>query len=224
MQILIYGFQRSGTTLLRRLLSVHPEIKRMVHEQAVLKRLKPNPRMLPIYLKNLGIDMKKDIWGEKVPYYTTAKAVNPVEYCKLWLSTFKKKGRIVHIIRHPYDTAFSILKKYKRPKRIEAPLGIYKKVVPRVLKFLDGNKHVLNIKYEDLLMNPDETMHLIYEFCGVDPTIDYKSRIRKLKNKKYQAINPDRAFAYKKQKFEAKVDLKEVIDLLNEIDGVKYNI
>jgi len=222
MQILIYGFQRSGTTLLRRLIQLHPDVKKVFHEQLVLRRLSPNPKMLKIYLRSFNINIKNDNWGEKVPYYKTAKKESPVKYCKTWLETFKRQGKIVNIIRHPYDTAFSIVKKYGGIKNINKPLRIYNNVVPKVLKALEGNDCVLNIKYEDLLINTDKIIYQIYEFCGLDPDIDYKKRMKQITNLKYQTINPKRAFAYKNKKFKKKVDITKIINLLNKVDGVRY--
>ena len=224
MQILIYGFQRSGTTLLRRLIGLHPEVKRMFHEQLVLRRLEPNPRMLRIYLRNMGVDIKNDNWGEKVPYYNTAKRMSPIKYCEKWMETFRKKGKIIHIIRHPYDSAFSVVKKYNDINGITGPLKIYKNVVPKVLKTLDCGYPVLNIKYEDLLMNPDETVYKIYDFCGLTPNIDYKERMKKIENRKYKEINSDRSFAYKKKEFKVNVDMSDVIELLNKFPGITYEI
>ena len=98
MQFLIYGFQRSGTTLLRRIMGVHPDIKKVFHEELVLRRLDPKPIMLRIFLRSYGLNMKYDNWGEKVPYYNTAKNYSSIKYCKLWLDTFYKEGKIIHTI------------------------------------------------------------------------------------------------------------------------------
>lgn len=222
MQILIYGFQRSGTTLLRRLIGLHPDMKKVFHEQLVLRRLDPNPIMLRIYLRSFGLNIKNDNWGEKVPYYKTAKKESPVKYCQKWLDTFQKHGKIIHIIRHPYDTASSIVKKYKNIISVNDPLKIYRNIVPKVLKTLDGHDCVLNVKYEDLLMNPDETVYEIYDFCGLDPDIDYKKKMKQIQNSKYQTINSKRAFAYKTIKFKTSVNLHGIINLLNQIGGVEY--
>jgi len=224
MQILVYGFQRSGTTLLRRIISLHPDVKRMFHEISVLKRTEENPRMLRVYLKSQGIDIKRDNWGEKVPYYKKSKNRNPVAYCQKWLDTFNRYGKIIHIIRHPYDTAFSIVKKYNGINVIGGPLKVYSSMVSKVLDVLEGNDCVLNVKYEDLLTKPDEIIYMIYDFCGLKPDIDFRYRMEKIKNPKYQSINPNRAFAYKKKKFKVKTNLRPIINRLNKIDGVKYDL
>ena len=203
-------------------MGVHPDIKKVFHEELVLRRLDPKPIMLRIFLRSYGLNMKYDNWGEKVPYYNTAKNYSSIKYCKIWLDTFYKEGKIIHIIRHPYDTAHSIVKKYKNISNINKPLNIYKNVVPKVLKVLEGNECVLNVKYEDLLMNPDEIIYKIYEFCGLDPTLDYKKRMKQITNSKYQTINTERAFAYKNKTFKKNVDITGIIKLLNKIDGVKY--
>ena len=182
MQILIFGFQRSGTTLLRRIVNLHPNIKRVFHEQLVLNKLRGNKRFLNIFLENAGIDIKNDNWGEKVPYYHKAKSHNPINYLKLWFKTFSRYGIVIHIIRHPYDVAFSTLEKYNNKKSISGPLKVYKRAVSNVIDELDGNDRVLTIKYEDLLLNPDDTIYKIYEFCRVNPNINFRKKMLKIEN------------------------------------------
>lgn len=225
MQILLIGFQRSGTTLLRRIIQLHPNIKKMFHEKLVLRRLESHDKLLNIFLESFNIDIKNDNWGEKVPYYHSAKKYNPNKYVQLWFKTFPRNGRVIHIIRHPYDVAFSTIKKYPAKKTITGTLKVYKKMVPQIIDELDGNDRALTIKYEDLLLNPDDIIFNIYKFCGVNPNINFRKKMKKnFKNQKYEKIDPTRAFAYQNKQFEISVDMKNVIDKLNELSGIKYEI
>jgi hypothetical protein len=45
-----------------------------------------------------------------------------------------------------------------------------------------------------------------------------------IKNPRYQKINPERAFAYKKKYIKRDYKLKPVIEILNTIDGPKYEL
>ena len=80
MKILIVGFQRSGTTLLRRILHSHPEVRRIFHEEFLLKKC-PTKDSLHRYLMNYDIFPDEDNWGEKVPFYPSARKI-PI--LKLW--------------------------------------------------------------------------------------------------------------------------------------------
>lgn len=223
MQILVYGFQRSGTTLLRRLIQLHPDVKKMFHEQLLLTRMKYNNTLLQFYLHHHNINIDNDNWGEKIPYYNLAKTESPIYYCKKWLTMFKEQGKIIHIIRHPYDVALSVVKKYNNIDNINQPLKIYKNMLPKVLDVLDSNDHVLNIKYEDLLLTPDDTLYKIYDFCSLTPDINYKEIMFKNINEKYRNIDSSRSFVYKEKKIKTNINMRKTIDILNNIPGIKYD-
>ena len=113
MKILLVGFQRSGTTLLRRILQVHPEIHRVFHEPFLLNITKTKDQVLQFAQKNGISNPLKETWGEKVPYYPAVRKHNVVKYCEKWNEYFGKESIIIHIVRHPYDIANSVVKKYK---------------------------------------------------------------------------------------------------------------
>jgi len=222
MQILIYGFQRSGTTLLRRIVQSHPDVKKIFHEHLLLRSTDFTTKKLRKDLSEFKINIKKDNWGEKVPYYKSTKKFSPAKYCKKWLRTFRDNGKVIHIIRHPYDTANSVVEKYDYIDSIKEPLEIYQKIVPAVLESLEKYDRVLNIKYEDLLLNPKKNIEKIFEFCGLDSSIDYRYYLRKISNEKYQTLDPSRVFAYKKKSEKTKIDMGEIFDILNKIPGTVY--
>ena len=117
MNILLTGMQRSGTTLLRRILIVHPGVRRMCHESFFLTKHK-NAKSLSNYMNTRGINSKKHIWGEKCPYYPNLRKIKVETYCQTLHNWYPKKFRVVHIIRHPIDVANSNVKKFRYIKRI----------------------------------------------------------------------------------------------------------
>ena len=222
MQILIIGFQRSGTTLLRRIINGHPEVKKIFHEQFLLNKF-VNVKILFAYLRVRGINPKKGNWGEKVPFYPSVKGFPIINYCETWNDYFDRRSRILHIIRHPLDVAFSITNKYKK-QNFNYALKLYKermiKYIPKIMEM----DNTFTFKYEDLLLNPDKLIPRIFWFCGLDKDTDFKSYLSKIPNSKYQKIDKSRSFAYKKKKFRYDVDLTDVIKVCNMIDGPEYKL
>lgn len=208
---------------MRRLLQLHPQIRRVFHENFLLKRCADKQALLQT-VSQMGINVDKDNWGEKVPFFPSARKYPIIKYCQQWNSMFGKKSRILHIVRHPYDVALSNVKKFNNISNVEKPIRIYKKIMPNATVKIDQMKRVYTFKYEDLLMNPDEMMFKIYKFCGVKPDVDYKQLMKRIKNERYQHIDASRAFAYKKEKRKWKFDMKDVFEVLNSIDGIRYEL
>lgn len=106
MKILVVGFQRSGTTLLRNVMENHPDVQKMFHEKFLLKYKNGQ-------IKNMlaGLGNPEGTWGEKVPYYTRrirrGVGMHVEEYCRRWFKMFKAEARVLHIVRHPLDVGLS---------------------------------------------------------------------------------------------------------------------
>lgn len=223
-KILIIGFQRSGTTFLRRLIQSHPEIKIMLHETTILSKCKTKEEIS----KKIGFSVDNFNWGEKIPYYrsTRMSAINKCDYSVAWSKIFKDDSRIVHIIRHPYDVSWSSLKTFNLDFR--SSINYYNKNLPKVLKILDDLPNVLNIKYEDLLTNHRVLVPKIFSFCNVESKIDYEKHLfekNQDKKSRYASFDESRCFSYRRGPLTEKYNiLEKTISLINEIDGPKYEI
>ena len=223
MQILVIGFQRSGTTLLRRMIHIHPQVKRIFHEHLLVSKFRNDKKQLLNYISNKRTNNKKDNWGEKVPFYGKIKGgLHPFTYCQKWTELFPE-SKIIHIVRHPIDVGLSTVNKYPNINDINIPLKKYNKLMTSLIGDIDKLDNALTIKYEDLLLNTDETINKIFKFCGLKEDIEIQTLMSGLKRVKYQKINESRAFNYKKQKnMGIKVKLGKVIEELNMIGGVEY--
>jgi hypothetical protein len=225
MKILIIGFQRSGTTLLRRLFAMHPEIKLLAHENFFLSKYGNNKQRIADHIyKWKQVDIDRDNWGDKTPYYPNIRRIPVKKYCDQWLEMFGKQGRIVHIYRHPYDTAFSIVSKYKG-QNFEKAISIYRKAVPRALNETLDMKQMLSFKYEEMILNPDKIVPDIYKFCGLKE-INFREKMKDWENPKYQTFDETRVFAYKGKKIpKINKPLDDVvIDLNEKLGGPRYEI
>jgi hypothetical protein len=221
MKILIIGFQRSGTTLMRRIIQGHPDVKRIFHESFLLNRFKTK-LLLANFIRSSDINFKKDTWGEKIPFYPNLRKTSTLKYCEMWNDLFGNKSRILHIVRHPIDVTLSISKKYKR-SNTTAPLKMYKGKMSSVIPAFDKMPNVMSFKYENLLINPDEVLSKIFEFCKIQKDVDFRQYLSKISNKKYQKFDKTRAFAHKKGTFKSPIDLSGVYQIANTIDGPEYN-
>ena len=220
MNILIIGFQRSGTTLLRRLLQSHPQVDKIFHESFLLTECKTKQQLIQ-HVDQRGFDVNKGNWGEKVPYFPNLKKIPVVKYCEKWNRYFGKSSRILHIIRHPYDCAISNVKKFKHIHKYTMPLNLYRTAIPKALNI---KRNVYTFKYEDMLINQDIVIPKIFEHCGLKSDIDFRQVMKKWENPRYQSIDPSRAFAYLEQNINFKNDLSSVIEEVNKIGGPKYEL
>jgi len=221
MQILIVGFQRSGTTLLRRILQTHPDIRQMFHEQFLLRACN-NKNELIQFVDSKGINPFIENWGEKAPFYPNVRGISAIDYCRRWKRYFGQNGRILHIVRHPIDVALSVVKK-RGKGGVEHPLRLYKSIMRLNISKIQNIKNSFTFKYEDMLLNPDVMIPKIYECCGVDMNVDFRENLMALENPKYQNLDPSRVFAYKNNPPDIDIKLDGVYDFINKrVGGVEY--
>jgi len=222
MKILIVGFQRSGTTLMRRILQEHPNVKKMYHEKFLLKHYHTKSALMKA-VRSQGVDPVNDTWGEKVPFYPNIRQFPLLKYCNRWNEYFENESRILHIVRHPIDIGFSIINKYKKGD-LSGPLKMYNTRMPKNIPELNKMKNVFTFKYEDVLINPYDILPKLFEFCGINPNVNFRKYLKKIDNPKYQTLDGSRAFAYKKKDFKITQDLTEVLRIANTIAGPIYEI
>lgn len=203
MKILVVGYQRSGTTLLRRLIGLHPDVSAMIHEKKVLRHGKDKKSVLK-YVKRISKSCKENNnWGEKVPFYGNASILS---YCKKWINIFGDEARVVHIVRHPVDVAISNVKMKKSPARsVDKAVNLYNKVYPKILKKIEETdefrKKTIVVSFETLVTNPKEVLTDIFAFCKLrndEKIIEVISSAKKDSLRYFDGINSDRAFSYKK--------------------------
>lgn len=171
--ILIIGFERSGTTLLRRLISMHPHLEfDLLHERRELlkyenpedaiKNYKMKTKQAGIYLGSIASVES----GEKVPYISS-------KFIKKYISKWKKfwpDSIIFHIIRDCNKCALSANRVFK--KDIEQTKKLYIENVPIVIEFLRNYKNVHVIKFERLIGDPKKSLKEIYSVIGYIPDDD----------------------------------------------------
>ncbi len=225
MKILIVGYQRSGTTMLRRLLIQHPEIQHIFHEKRIIKGIDSKQLLYQKFKQNKwfeGTNPDTVHWGDKVPFYCV-EPMKMLGYCTKWLQMFKDDSRIVHVIRHPLSVAHSNIKSVSRCKVYDTHLHHYGILYPEVLKLSNANKllrkNTFIISFESLVQDPFDSMTQMFKFLKMDhskPTITKISNVKKSQMRYFDGINKDRAFAFKKE-----VDMNKITKEIPNYDKIR---
>jgi hypothetical protein len=172
-KILVTGFQRSGTTLTRRLIEFHPDVWQIKHEARILR----HPKKLA--------KITAPIWGDKVPW-NSGNGHEVMSYADRWVQRFGEAHRIIQVIRDPAAVARSNGRAGMMPEA-EA-LRRCENSVPKLHDYLKKYNY-MSFRYEDLVEEPEEWLAKIYEFCGLEvtPEILYYS-IRPKKDPKFLGV------------------------------------
>lgn len=166
--ILILGYERSGTTLLRRLVSMHPRMPfDIVHEQCkklftsetkieAIKRLTFKSKQKGVYTG--GISSLEA--GQKIPYTSFKTAQKSISK----FAQFFEEFRIIHIVRDPIGAINSQVKTFK--KNEDKCIKQYFDAVPKVTQYLKSFDNVKTISFEKLLNYPLEQLKSVYNWIG----------------------------------------------------------
>jgi len=172
MKVLMVGFQRSGTTILKRMLQNVPGVKHFFHELRVLKKHKTKEELAKWMKNKKGTDIDGVDWGEKVPFYGR-KSKESIGYCKKWDNFFLPESRIIHIVRHPVCIGISTIEFRPGKLKLNPTLDMYCQHIPELVEYLDGLDHAIQIRYEDLMAEPLNMMKMLCEFCELSTDFDH---------------------------------------------------
>lgn len=226
MNVLIVGFGRSGTTLTYRIFRHNPRIRGSFLETCLLYFFRGDKlyRNYPSF--KIGA-CEKVIYGgdylRKRKFGTLDISI--VDYCNMWLDRFGDDCRIIHIIRYPLDSIYSLIAKkgrklglYKGFKIHLVPSNLqediikgYLNVVPKYAKQIAGLPKTLTVKYEDIILEKG-TIGNMYKFCNL-PRVSFPEELR-----------TTRVFGYKRTGFNIDDSVNHIVDTFNEIcpKGVRY--
>jgi hypothetical protein len=225
MKILIIGFGRSGTTLTYRTFRRHKQVQKAFLESCYVALYSKEKLMkkFPVFNEGFICAEKINYSGDRISKPKFVLEMTPHEYCQRWIQYFGDEARIVQVIRHPLDTLTSLIikrgrkmKARKNLKEIEIediPLKIrdnlendYFNAIPKYPQLIASLQQTITFKYEDLLLNTQPTLNKIFKFCGLD--VGSCENLRK-----------DRAFNYKKSKFQVDRPIENIINVFNSIAG-----
>ena len=216
MMLLILGFQRSGTTLLRRLVNAHPNAK-ILHEKRLVRHAQ-NIDQMRRKMKIFNLDMVK-YGGEKVPWYNN-HGNDADRFIDKWFDFFGKKGRVVHIVHHPIDVAYSNVQR-RYAKSLSRPLTWYTNSVPRIVEKVEKHPKCMNIIFEDLVYSPRAEIERVFNFCGIEYNPEILIKVLDAPMRYFKGVNSDRGYAFKKEGKEipTKVSFIDYNELLKRINN-----
>lgn len=176
MKILITGYSRSGTTMLRHLIRGHKHVKHILHETMLLVGARGIVGSgFAMWAWNGGepikfsFDYDNEVWGEKILYDYPCMdygVFDALDYCLFWNELFLPDAIIINIIRHPFDVVISSAMK----KRIELSkaMDIYKRWMPWMWEEIEELPNSKTFKFEDLLFATQVTLEEVFDCCGLD--------------------------------------------------------
>lgn len=214
-KILITGYKHSGTTMLMQLVKAHPQVGWIEFEEGYIEFDKPKDWVLTMASKKVN-DMSQYAWGEKLPWGTRDNDINAkraISFTKKWLKFFGGKARVLHIIRHPLDSASSGFVSNLSKEALKFSLSS----LPKYIDFINQDKRCATIMYEELVTEPKKKLKAIFDFLNLKSD---KATIKKVVNTelKFGKINAERAYVHKvDSSHNVQVDYDEIIERIKKI-------
>ena len=171
--VFITGFERSGTTMLRRIVSMNPELTHNLwnEKRRLLKFESKEQAEIGFVSKNNSI-----LAGEKIPYYNNTGFI--IDYMnkmrEYWPDTI-----LLHIVRCKEDVIDSCFKTFERDKGITAKN--YSNDVPIITNYMNKHKGY-NINYDKIIAYPKEQVKFIYDIMGTDVPESHIEKVNSRRN------------------------------------------
>lgn len=161
--ILVVGFERSGTTLLRRIISMCPTLEyNLIHEKwrlfAYLSAKEAEEKYF-FYAKQGGKNIggiDSILSGEKIAYRANVKET--IQYIEQF-TEFWPHGTVVHIVRNSKDCAHSAVNTFQRD--YQSSVNLWNYAVPQVSKYTH-----IDIRYCDIVESPKDFVSELYAAMG----------------------------------------------------------
>jgi len=146
----------------------------------------------------------KDIWGDKTPSYITSLHV---------LNALFPEARFIHIIRDGRDVASSLVQQWWGPNDFAEAMRYWHERVScarKMLRMLPENRFI-EVRFEDLVANPRNTLESITTFLGLDfeeAMLDAYTRkassrvgesLSEIHPHLHEKPNPEQAYKWKRQ-------------------------
>ncbi len=186
--VFIVGMPRSGTTLVEQILASHPEVHAAGESTSVEYSIRSIPSLLgaygnyPEFISALTTEVLDLLATE---FLGTLRTLSAEASCitvnergnELYLGLIEllfPEARIVHCLRDPRDTClscyfqdFTASLAYTGDLR---NLGLHYRAYERLMEHWKSvlQLPVMEVKYEELVANPEPAMRALIEFCGLE--------------------------------------------------------
>ena len=173
------GYERSGTTLLRRLVSMHPRLEyELIHERPKLLQAARNTKHAIETMTYPATQQKKETGstmsvraGQKTPYATFSQARGNIDkFRELFPNAY-----LMHIIREPLETISSQVKTFNR--KADGCIKNYFSAVPKVHKYVLSLPNSCTIRYKNLVARPRAVLADLYRWMGAEVPEDFIDKI-----------------------------------------------
>ena len=190
--IFITGFESSGTTLLRRICSMHPALEKdIIHEQRKLLQYRSAKHAELNYFDEYS-SIKS---GEKIPYYTNIAFI--MEYIDKFIE-FWPDCLIFHIVRNPEECARSSNRRFNRD--FDVSKNFCKSGQYKINEYLERIKcNAFEVDYNDLVKEPLAVVTGIYGIMGEIPPKGYIKKVISTREPWYNGEKRNCGLRYKKK-------------------------
>lgn len=210
-KILITGMHRSGTTLLGDLIAKHPSVQKVFHEVTLIKqplaqlyaaKELPDNQMIQTKGKltrarnvrpnmfQVNFSLEHETWGNKMsfpgPVILQDWNQRTTSYIQKWLDFFDSEGKIVHIVRHPFDVFCSMRNRWLSDHvhltnygqvSLETLCRDWVTTIEAIQNQFEEDPRFITIRYEDLLIRPEHCLGKIFAAFGLANAADVVQEI-----------------------------------------------
>ena len=190
--IFIGGYARSGTTLMRAILDVHPNVSCGPETKilpAITKFIRDYTKLRKYELKEAGINVSTiDSALSMFLYHILENHIRNAErlcakdpdilYYMEYLHQLFPKAKFVYMVRDARAVAYSMVNKVEKVKTFAKMIAYIKTWNSLNTNFFFqcdnvGEKACMVVRYEDLILKTNETLRNVTQFLGVSWTDDF---------------------------------------------------